>query len=113
MPPQVQVQIKTNDTQVLIHVSVFGKTFIGWIAIEVIEDLHERFDMSPEQAKAYVVRHQQAFTDIVLAKFVSAPTSFTPLPGTPDTLKAELQLKDWGLLSRPSLMPELGSTNHS
>jgi hypothetical protein len=65
--------------------------------------------MSPEDVENYVVRHQEAFADIVLAKFVSAPKSFAAIPGTPHVLKSELQLKDWGLLSRPFLMPNLPS----
>jgi hypothetical protein len=106
MPTQIDVNIHTNNTQVLIYVSALGKTFVGSIDIEVIGDLHEKLDMMPEEAMSYVVRHQQAFADIVLAKFVSAPDSFAALSGTPHILKSELQLKDWGLYSRPFLMPD-------
>jgi hypothetical protein len=107
MPTQIDVKIHTSNTLVLIYVSVLGKTFVGSIDIEVIGDLHEKSDMTPEEAEGYVVRYQQAFADIVLAKFVSAPNSFAAIPGTPHILKSELQLKDWGLFSRPFLMPDL------
>jgi hypothetical protein len=106
MPMHADVKIHTNNTQVLIYVSVLGKTFVGSIDIEVIGDLHEKLDMTAEEAEGYVVRHQQAFPDIVLAKFVSAPDSFAALSGTLHILKSELQLKDWGLFSRPFLMPD-------
>ena len=107
MAAQIDVKIHTSNTQVLIYVSVLGKTFVGSIDIEVIEDLHETSDMTPEEAEGYVMRHQQAFAEIVLAKFVGSPNSFTAIPGTPHILKSELQLKNWGLFSRPFLMPDL------
>jgi hypothetical protein len=110
MTAEVDVKIHSNSTHVLIYVSVLGKIFVGCVEIEVIEDLHERFDMSPEDAMSYVVSHQEAFADIVLAKFVSSPRSFAAIPGTPHVLKSELQLKDWGLFSRPFLMPDLSPT---
>jgi hypothetical protein len=106
MPVHADVKIHANITQVLIYVSVLGKTFVGSIDVEVIADLHEKLDMTPEEAEGYVVRHQEAFADIVLAKFVSAPKSFAAISGTPHILKSELQLKDWGLFSRPFLMPD-------
>jgi hypothetical protein len=107
MPTPLHVKTHTNNTHVLIYVGVLGKTFVGSIDIEVVEDLHEKSDMTPEEAEGYVVRHQEAFADIVLAKFVSAPTSFAAISGTPHILKSELHLRDWGLLSRPFLMPDL------
>jgi len=107
MPTQIAVKIHTNYTQVLIYVSVIGRTFVGAIDIEVIEDLHEKLDMTPEEAEDYVVRHQEAFADIVLAKFVSAPRSFSAMPGAPNIVRSRLELKDWGLFSRPFLMPDL------
>ena len=110
MRSQVDVKIHGNNTHVLVCVSVLGKTLVGCVEIEVIEDLHEICDMSPEDAESYVVRHQEAFADIVLAKFVSAPQSFAATPGAPHVLKSELQLKDWGLFSRPFLMPDLSPT---
>jgi hypothetical protein len=106
MPTPIGVKIHTNNTEVLIYVSVFGKTLVGSIDIEVIEDLHERSDMTPDEAEGYVVRHQDAFADIVLAKFVGAPESFAAISGTPQILKSGLLLKDWGLFSRPFLMPD-------
>jgi hypothetical protein len=108
LPTPIDVKIHTNNTEVLIYVSLLGKTLVGSIDIEVIEDLHERSDMTPEEAEGYVVRHQEAFADIVLAKFVGAPKSFAAISGTPHILKSELLLKDWGLFSRPFLMPDLG-----
>jgi hypothetical protein len=108
MPTRIDVTIHSNNTQVFVYVSVLERTLVGSIEIEVIGDLHETSEMSPEEAEGYVLRHQQAFADIVLAKFVSTPNSFVAIPGTPHILKGELQLKDWGLFSRPFLMPDLG-----
>jgi hypothetical protein len=101
------VKIHANITQVLIYVSVLGKTFVGSIDVEVIGDLHEKWDMTPEEAESYVVRHQDAFADIVLEKYIQAPKEFAAIAGSPHILKGELQLKDWGLFSRPFLMPDL------
>jgi hypothetical protein len=106
MPTQIDMKIHTNNTQVSIYVSVLGKTFVGAIDIDVIEDLHEKSEMTPEEAEGHVVRHQEAFADIVLAKYVCAPNSFAAFSGTPHILKSKLQLRDWGLLSRPFLMPD-------
>lgn len=92
----------------LIYVSVLGRIFVGSIDVEVIGDLHEKLDMTPEEAEGYVLRHQEAFAGIVLEKFVAAPKSFDAISGTPHILKSELQLKDWGLFSRPFLIPDLG-----
>ena len=105
-PPKIDVKIHTNDTVVFIYVSLLGKTLVGCIELSVIEDLHERFDMTPEEAEGFVVRHKDAFAEIVLTKFAGAPKSFIALPGTPHILKSKLQLKDWGLFSRPELMPD-------
>ena len=107
MPTQIDIKIHTTTKQVLIHVSVLGKTFVGAIDIEVIEDLHEKSEMTPEEAEGFVVRHQDAFADIVLEKYVGSPQSFAAFSGTPHILKSKLQLKDWGLFSRPFRMPDL------
>ncbi len=101
-PPKIDVKIHPKDTVVFIYVSLLGKTLVGCIELSVIEDLHERFDMTPEEAEGFVVRHK----DAVLTKFAGAPKLFIALPGTPHILKSELQLKDWGLFSRPELMPD-------
>jgi hypothetical protein len=103
---RADVKIHSNSTQVLIYVSVLGKTFVGAIDIEVIGDLHEKWDMTPADAESYVVGHQDAFADIVLEKYLRAPESFAAISGTPHILKSELQLKDWGFFSRPFLMPD-------
>ena len=106
MATPIDVKIYSNNTEVLIYVSVLGKILVGSIDIEVIEDLHERSNMTPDEAESYVVRHRDAFADIVLAKFVGAPNLFAAIPDTPHILKSELQLKDWGIFSRPFLMPD-------
>jgi hypothetical protein len=81
---------------------------VGAIDIEVIADLQEKSVMTPDDVQIYVVGHQHAFGDIVLQKFVSTPQAFAAVPGAPHIVKAELQLKDWDLFSRPFLMPDLG-----
>jgi hypothetical protein len=106
VPIRAEVKIHANITQVLIYVSVLGKTFVGAIDIEVIGDLHATWDMTPDDAESYVVGHQDAFADIVLEKYVRAPQSFAAVSGTPHILKSELQLKNWGFYSRPFLMPD-------
>jgi len=61
MSTRADVEIHANGTQVLIYVSLFGKVFVGTIDIDVIADLHDKLDMTPDEAQAYVVTHQQAF----------------------------------------------------
>jgi hypothetical protein len=70
-----EVKIHSNSTQVLICVSVLGEIFVGSIDVEVIGDLHEKWDMTPEEAESYVVRHQEAFADIVWARRGHSPPS--------------------------------------
>jgi hypothetical protein len=42
---------------VSIYVSVLGRIFVGSIDVEVVGDLHEKLDMTPEEAEGYVLRH--------------------------------------------------------
>jgi hypothetical protein len=79
-PPKIDVKIHTNDTVVFIYVSLLGKTLVGCIELSVIEDLHERFDMTPEEAEGFVVRTRTPLRRSYSRSLPGRPSHSSPSP---------------------------------